>query len=207
MHPDIIDALRLALANHPEFVRRRSYAFGGGTPDELSSYSPANLYTQQASSSAPTNSAPMNSAPMNSAPMNSAPMNSAPMNSAPMNSAPTNSNQQNQSPNRYGGRPADAGLSGGQPYKWTPLYPNSGSGSNIPYPAPPPGPSGLLGSATAMAHPGTAPSYDWPFPYLAMGQNQQTNSMFSGSGLKNGPSTSGYMPQLPFQDQDDNSGY
>lgn len=182
MHPDIIDALRLALANHPEFVRRRSYAFGGGTPDELSSYSPANFYTQQASSSAPINSAPTNSAPMNS-------------------------NQQNQSPNRYGGRPADAGLSGGQPYKWTPLYPDSGSGSNIPYPAPPPGPSGLLGNATAMTHPGTAPSYDWPLPYLAMGQNQQTNSMFGGSGLKNGPSTSEYMPQLPFQNQDDNSGY
>lgn len=178
MHPDIIDALRLALANHPEFVRRRSYAFGGGTPDELTSYSPANFYTQQASSSSPPNSNQQNSTP------------------------------QNQSSTRYGGRPVDSGLSGAQPYKWTPLYPSSGSGSNIPYPAPPPGPSGLLGNAAAMTHPGTAPSYDWPFPYMAMGQDQSNNSAFGGgTGLKNGPSMGAYMPQLPFQNPDDNSDY
>lgn len=49
MHPDIIDALRLAMAQHPEFLRRRNYAFGGSPM--ASGFDPTSYYTPQVSNS------------------------------------------------------------------------------------------------------------------------------------------------------------
>jgi len=49
MHPDILDALRLALAHHENAMRRRGYAFGGAAYEEENS--PANFYTPRASGS------------------------------------------------------------------------------------------------------------------------------------------------------------
>lgn len=162
MHPDIIAALRLALAHHGALARRRRrYAFGGGAYE--AQQSPANLYTPQA------------------------------------NRGPSAPPQQGQMSNRYSGGPENSGSGGAQPYKWSPLYPASGSGTNIPYPAPPPGPSGLLGSGNSTSMPGTAaPSYGWPFPYSAMGD---VNSNAGGSGFGTGPAAySDQMMDVPPED-------
>lgn len=163
MHPDIIAALRLALAHHGALARRRRrYAFGGGAYE--AQQSPANLYTPQA------------------------------------NRGPSASPQQGQAPDRYSGSPENLGSTTAQPYKWSPLYPASGSGTNIPYPAPPPGPQSMLSQQSATNTPGAAPSYSWPFPYSAMGDVNANYGSYNGGSASGPYQTMDVPPEDPTGD-------
>lgn len=114
------------------------------------------------------------------------------------NRGPSAPPQQGQMPNRYSGGPENAGSGSAQPYKWSPLYPASGSGTNIPYPAPPPGPQNMVGQQSAVSSQGGSPSYSWPFPYSSMGD---VNSNAGGTGFGTGPAAySDQMMDVPPED-------
>lgn len=154
MHPDILDALRLAMSYYPTVTRRRGYAFGG--IPSADSFNPTTYYTPKATNSS---------------------VPSYPGQAA--NSGPSDN------------RNAAPGLMNNQTYNWSPLYPQNGSGTNIPHPSPPPGPYSTLGMSAPSSTLGAAPSYDWPLPYSGMGGMQGSApwsvSSSGGSGLKNGP--------------------
>jgi len=108
------------------------------------------------------------------------------------NRAPTSPARQNPTPDQQNGTPDSFGMGNAQPYKWSPLYPATGSGTNIPHPAPPPGAS----SATTMS--GAPPAYSWGFPYSSMGD---PNMGAGGTGFKNGPTPyNNQMTDIPPED-------
>lgn len=163
MHPDIIDALRLALAHHPAFAnRRRGYAMGGSPM--AAGYDPTSYYTPRITDGA-----------------NPFPAGMAGMPNQPNQPMPPKSTAQTGQSYTWAPLYPSAGSGVNIPHPPPPVGPSGLLGYA--------GSQPTLGNAPAYDWPLPYQAMgggQW-------GGGQWGNGLNSGTGLKTGPSTNGHM--------------